>query len=142
MCFIRHSLACFDFLRSQQMTVSSGAISGRPNYARGHPCLLKLVNSHTDSQNLPQYCPYMNQSQSSPLHSASKHGSHGRHEGNNPSSGNCQIITSIDAPQAETPATTLCGTMDTEELARKPSCGSNCAKASDTSPPSKGTKTS
>ncbi|KAL5971125.1 hypothetical protein TSMEX_001131 [Taenia solium] len=132
----------FVHVESQQMTVSSGAISGRPNYGRGHPCLLKLVNSHADSQNLPQYCPYMNQSQSSPTHSASKHGSHGRHEGNNPNPGNCKIIASTNAPQAETLATTLCNAMDTEELARKPSCGSNCAKASDTSPPPKATKTS
>ncbi|KAH9284823.1 hypothetical protein ECG_02993 [Echinococcus granulosus] len=132
----------FVHVESQQMTVSSGAISGRPNYVRGHPCLLKLVNSHAESQNLPQYCPYMNHPQSSPIHSVSKHGSHGRHEGNNPNAGTCKISTSTSIPQAETPTTTLCGSMDTEELAHKSASGCNCAKSSDTSLPSKTTKTS
>lgn len=42
------------------MTVSSGAVAGRCNYAKSHPCLLKLNSTTVDSQtvDMRQYCAY------------------------------------------------------------------------------------
>ncbi|TPP66887.1 hypothetical protein FGIG_03384 [Fasciola gigantica] len=50
----------FVHVGSQQMTVSSGAVAGRCNYAKSHPCLLKLNSTTVDSQtvDMRQYCAY------------------------------------------------------------------------------------
>lgn len=115
------------------MTVSSGAITNHASGAKGHPCILKLVNSHADTQNLPQYCPYMNGPQSGS-------GKHNRRENSAIKGGYVQ-----NTQRSETPAFARCGTTDLDDLARKSSLGSNCdngSQSSDTSPPAKTTKTS
>ncbi|CAL8092282.1 unnamed protein product [Calicophoron daubneyi] len=50
----------FVHVGSQQMTVSSGAVAGRCNFAKSHPCLLKLTSTSMENQgvDLRQYCAY------------------------------------------------------------------------------------
>ncbi|VDP70806.1 unnamed protein product [Echinostoma caproni] len=50
----------FVHVGNQQMTVSSGAVAGRCNYAKSHPCLLKLTSTVTENQavDIHQYCAY------------------------------------------------------------------------------------
>ncbi len=117
--------------RAQKLTVSSGAISGRPSYPKGHPCLLKLISSNAENQNLPQYCPYMNQqggqnhSQGSPPHG--RQGGHGRHGpgpnnngGGGGGNGQNHVTTHDETP---TPAETVA----TDEAAPRSQCESSCA---------------
>uniref|UniRef100_A0A5K3EYG3 LAM_G_DOMAIN domain-containing protein n=1 Tax=Mesocestoides corti TaxID=53468 RepID=A0A5K3EYG3_MESCO len=118
----------FVHAEAQQMTVSSGAVSGRPNYPKCHPCLLKLVNSHAENQNVPQYCPYVNHAQGSPPQSGNRHGVNGRHEGGGGGLNNGKGGSGINAPPTETPATPGC-TLETEEIAGS-SCESSCASVS------------
>nr|VZI48670.1 unnamed protein product [Spirometra erinaceieuropaei] len=51
----------FVHTRSQQMTVSSGAISSRGAYSKSHPCLLKLTSTTPENQmsDIRQFCSYM-----------------------------------------------------------------------------------
>ncbi|GAA36714.1 hypothetical protein CSKR_108902 [Clonorchis sinensis] len=50
----------FVHVGSQQMTVSSGAVAGRCNFTKSHPCLLKLTSTIVENQavDLRQYCAY------------------------------------------------------------------------------------
>ncbi|KAM7535400.1 hypothetical protein Aperf_G00000091350 [Anoplocephala perfoliata] len=121
----------FAHVGPHQMTVSSGAITNLANGAKGHPCILKLVNNRTDSQNLPQYCPYMNHPQSSSNR-------HNRRENSAANGGSIQ-----NTQRSETPTVARCDTAEREELARKSCLGSNCdngSYSSDTSSPAKTTK--
>ncbi|CAH8445225.1 unnamed protein product, partial [Heterobilharzia americana] len=50
----------FVHVGSQQMTVSSGAVSGKCNFSKGHLCLLRLTSRSIESQGSEtrQYCAY------------------------------------------------------------------------------------
>lgn len=112
--------------RAQQITVSSGAISGRPNFTKSHPCLLKLVTVAPDSQNLSQFCPFMNQQgaagtqqshqqQQQHQHGGYRQGGAGGHHGH---------ASRVTHEEASTPVDT---TIITEDAGPRSQCESSCA---------------
>ena len=61
------------------MTVSSGAVAGRYNFAKGHPCLLRLTSTSLDNPpvELRQYCAF---SQSINQYGPQKTGTHSKRQ--------------------------------------------------------------
>ncbi|VDL60834.1 unnamed protein product [Hymenolepis diminuta] len=102
----------FAYTSSRQMTVSTGALSSRLYGSKQHPCVLKLVTNNPNDRDLPQYCPYANQT----------HNVSNKHRGN----GRFKNRKYKNIRQKETPTVTQSDITETEDLNPQTISESSC----------------
>ncbi|VDQ06536.1 unnamed protein product [Trichobilharzia regenti] len=116
----------FVHVGSQHMTVSSGAVSGRCNFNKSHPCLLRLTTTSTENQGteIRQYCAYSQSiNQNMPSNSSGRYWCHSQSTNSTNTTGG---ITTTSINSANTPCSSNASSVGDRQDSKEMSADKKC----------------